>query len=620
MQRLSIVDTHPELLKEWDYEKNREQGYVPEKFSKGSSKNKVWWKCSLGHSWATFISSRIRGDGCPYCANKRVWIGFNDLESRYPEIAREWDYEKNDDSPLDIVFGADKKVFWKCSLGHCWQASPKRRTQNGNGCPVCDGKKVVKGFNDFATSFPKLVTEWNYDKNNGLLPEQFAQFSNKEVWWKCEYGHEWPMVIALRSRRKYGCPICSGNRVLKGYNDLNTKYPEIAKEWNYEKNDNLKPTDVTSGSKLSVWWKCNNGHTWKAVVSNRTLHKSGCPYCFSSSQTSFSEQAVYYFIKRDSEYDVLNRYKVVIGEKEIEVDVFIPDIFTGIEYDGIYWHKNKVESDTKKGIELDRIGIKLLRIKESTKNTIEGNIIYYNAKKDTYKNLSWAISRLEKLLGLRSKPVNVEESMIAISELCNFTALNNSLATRFPLIASEWNYERNKGLQPDQFSNGSSKKVWWRCSLGHEWQESIVARTNDKLGCPYCSGHRVLAGFNDLKTKCPDLINEWDYEKNVDVNPTDFTKGSHKKVWWTCRFGHKWQAVIKNRVNGAGCPECAKKHVKVYFKDGTSVVFDNCSICAEKFKISVSAIREFAHKNDIVGKGSKLYKLFGIVRIVYIVL
>ena len=52
-------------------------------------------------------------------------------------------------------------------------------------------------------------------------------------------------------------------------NNLEIKCPELIKEWNYGKNGDLKPKDVTFGSERKVWWICSKGHEWQAQVGNR---------------------------------------------------------------------------------------------------------------------------------------------------------------------------------------------------------------------------------------------------------------------------------------------------------------------------------------------------------------
>ena len=122
------------------------------------------------------------------------------------------------------------------------------------------------------------MAEWNYEKNGDLNPLELTAFSNRKVWWKCEKGHEWEAKIQNRSNGT-NCPYCSGKQVLKGFNDLATLYPEVAKEWHPTKNENLKPCDVAPQSHRKVWWKCEKGHEWQATIADRNAGR-GCPICY----------------------------------------------------------------------------------------------------------------------------------------------------------------------------------------------------------------------------------------------------------------------------------------------------------------------------------------------------
>ena len=127
-----------------------------------------------------------------------------------------------------------------------------------------------------------------------------------------------------------------------------------------------------------------------------------------------------------------------------------------------------------------------------------------------------------------------------------------------PTLAKEWNFEKNGDSKPENFTANSGEKVWWKCSKGHEWEATIDSR-NRGAGCPYCSGRYAIRGETDLKTLNPTLAKEWNYEKNGDLKPENFTANSRKRVWWKCNKGHEWQAVIAKRNNGNNCPICKKK-------------------------------------------------------------
>ena len=111
-------------------------------------------------------------------------------------------------------------------------------------------------------------------------------------------------------------------------------------------------------------------------------------------------------------------------------------------------------------------------------------------------------------------------------------------------LLEEWDYEKNGIITPATIGCTSKSKIWWICPRNHSYDASIGSRTKQNSGCPYCSNNKLLKGFNDLATLKPDLVKEWNHEKNKDLIPSDVLSGSTKKVWWICKYGHEWQAKI----------------------------------------------------------------------------
>ena len=135
----------------------------------------------------------------------------------------------------------------------------------------------------------------------------------------------------------------------------------------------------------------------------------------------------------------------------------------------------------------------------------------------------------------------------------------NDLATLNPSLASEWHPTKNGSLTPNMVTAGSSKKVWWLCSKGHEWETKVSTR-NRGHGCPYCSSwHKTTVTEESLAKLNPSLAIEWHPTKNGSLTPNMVTVGSSKKVWWLCSKGHEWEALVNSRNHGSGCPVCIKK-------------------------------------------------------------
>ena len=276
-----LATTHPTISAEAD-------GWDTSKFFAGSHE-KLSWQCALGHRYSATISNRTsRGSGCPICSGKIVVTGFNDLATRFPEIAREafeWD-------PATVSAGTHQKKAWKCLKGHIYQSSIAHRTgKNSRGCSVCAGKQIEKGFNDLASQFPEIAAE-----ADGWDPEKVTPGIDAKLNWKCPVGHKYAASVGSRTNLKTNCPVCINFELLTGFNDLQTRFPLIAKEasgWD--------PSTVLAGSTQKLSWKCSKGHIYSASASNRTKAKipTGCPKCGKYGFDSTSEGHLYLLEHRD---------------------------------------------------------------------------------------------------------------------------------------------------------------------------------------------------------------------------------------------------------------------------------------------------------------------------------
>jgi hypothetical protein len=156
---------------------------------------------------------RVAGTGCPYCAGRKAILGETDLRTTHPEIASEWDAEKNPDIDITKVTARSSKMAsWKCEAGHTWQARIVNRANGTHACPYCSAhprhqRRLLPGFNDLAHRNPELASEWHPSKNGTLTPAQIAVNSGKKVWWQGRCGHEWQARVANRNHGS-GCPYC----------------------------------------------------------------------------------------------------------------------------------------------------------------------------------------------------------------------------------------------------------------------------------------------------------------------------------------------------------------------------------------------------------------------------
>ena len=141
----------------------------------------------------------------------------------------------------------------------------------------------------------------------------------------------------------------------------------------------------------------------------------------------------------------------------------------------------------------------------------------------------------------------------------NYGEIMSDLQSSNPELSKEWNFEKNGDVKPSDISAGSCKKVWWKCKNGHEWEAAVSSRSKGS-GCPFCSGKRIMPGYNDLLTLNPEIAHEWHPTKNDGLEPSQVSKGSCKKVWWVCSKCHnEWVATVASRTKGSNCPFCSKK-------------------------------------------------------------
>ena len=328
-----------------------------------------------------------------------------------------------------------------------------------------------------SVTHPELAKE-----ADGWDPSALTAGSNKKHGWICKVGHKWEAVVASRTGPGRGCPFCSNKRILKGFNDLQSLYPQVASSAN-----GWDPSIVGAGSGKQFSWICKNGHIWLARVVDRTTKNYGCPTCAGKiAQIGFN--------------DLFTTH---------------PDLFN--EADG--WELELVTKGSKKRMDWKcKLGH------------------------------TWSASVASRTRGQGCPYCSGNKVLSGF----------NDLATTHPKIASQ-----SHGWDPKLISKGTHRNLEWICGLGHIFKATVKDRTTDESGCPVCSNHQLLIGFNDLQTTHPDLANE-----SYGWNPTLLVAGSRNKVQWKCELGHTWSASVASRTRMlSGCPICSNLQVLEGFND-----------------------------------------------------
>lgn len=414
---------------------------------------------------------------------------FVSLAEARPDLAKEWNYEKNGGlKPEDVSCGSNKKVWWKLPydvpddypVEHLrgkhfefeWIALIGDRNSKNLGCPFLSGQSVWNGFNDLASVRPDLAKQWHPTKNGNLRPTEVAVNSMKKVWWLFSYDvpmsysvkhlrgkhydFEWNTTVANRSKGN-GCPFFNGHAVWSGFNDLQTVNPELAKQWHPTKNGNLKPTEVTANSNKKVWWLLpyddpktgkHFDFEWSSTISGRNI-ESGCPFLYGKA-----------VLKEFNDLQTVN-----------------PEL-------AAQWHPTK-----------------------------NGNLrpadMSFGSNKKVWWLFPYDVPMNYSVKHLRGKHYDFEWQATIVERNnrkrgCPYLSGNavwkgfNDLQTVNLKLAKQWHPTKNGSLKPTEVTSNSNRKVWWLFPydapktgkhFDFEWKSKVVNR-NAGCGCPYLTTYK----------------------------------------------------------------------------------------------------------------------------------
>jgi hypothetical protein len=550
----SLHTLNPNLAKEWHPTKNDS---LTSKDITPNSNRKVWWRCSKGHEWQSTVYKRNIGRGCPYCAGQAVCED-NCLATINPVLAAEWHPTKNGDlTPNSVMPGTNKKIWWICSRKHEWKAIVNSRNQ-GRGCPYCHSKTSLLELRIYAEMknlFDKVLhrervhgvecdiyipkfklgieidgsywheqkykedkIKYNYLKRKGVVLIRIRavglkKVSQKDIYFlKNKINFNLFRKILIRISKEASLNSIIRNRIRKYM-----KKGRFENSIEYQRLTEMLPSPLpgfslaeTNKLLAAEWHPTRNG----TLTPRDYFPNSHIKVWWKCSKG------------HDWEASIVNRNKgcgcpYCAGQAVCE-DNCLTTINPVLAAE---WHP------TKNG--------------DLTPNSVVPN---------TKKKVWWECNRRHEWMNSvanRNKGRGCPYcSGKKVSE-------DNSLEKRYPLLAREWHPLKNGDLTPHNVAIKSNKKVWWICGRGHEWEAPIYNRTSGS-GCPYCAGH-IACYDNCLQTLNPILAADWHPTKNGNLSPDDVTSFSNKKVWWTCKKRHEWEARISNRSLGAKCPFCAGK-------------------------------------------------------------
>jgi hypothetical protein len=147
-------------------------------------------------------------------------------------------------------------------------------------CGVCDHRVILRGYNDMATTNPRLAREFDETANAPKTSSDVFAGSPTRYWWKCLAvdSHRFEATASNRSAAHSACPLCLGRLVISTVNDAESLFPHLALEFHPTKNGRFQLSELPANSTKLIWWTCPASHTYRATVGKRTRGE-GCHHC-----------------------------------------------------------------------------------------------------------------------------------------------------------------------------------------------------------------------------------------------------------------------------------------------------------------------------------------------------
>jgi Probable Zinc-ribbon domain len=377
------------------------------------------------------------------------------------------------------------------------EASPERTTSATIGNRVPSRRPALSpGRSSYRVAhFPQLVEQWHPSLNGDLTPGDVTFGSGKRIWWKCPVAVDHEWPAPPARRTRGSGCPFCDNQRLSITNCLATRFPLIAAEWHPTKNGKVRPRSIIAGTGRKFWWRCSE--------------------------------------------DLTHEWRTSPG-KRIEG--------SGCPYCA---HVTVAPSNC-----LATLRPELAAQWHPARN---GPLRPTDVIVGSTRTVWWRCPVARDHVWQTTC-----HARATMDEGCPFcanrqVARDNTLAARFPDLASEWHPTRNGSMGPEDIVPGSKQIVWWRCGrrVAHTWKASVARRTRDGTGCPICLG-RALTPATSLAALAPAVAAEWHPAKNGGITPSDVLAGSGKAYWWRCPVArdHVWRAPVHRRVEGTCCPFC----------------------------------------------------------------
>lgn len=566
----NFVDKPMNLLKDFrpDLEKYYDDTAIFSELAYQSNKE-PFWKCDNGHrfKFPIYAMTRHKDFYCPECDTK-VKRGVNDLETTDPELAKEFS-PNNIKKAYEYSKSNVASVLWTCKeCGNDYLYPINKRELNDKSCVYCYAGRVKTGYNDLQTVDPELAKE--YSPNNEKPASQIRRDSGYKVLWICPTcGHEYPFRVKDRTVGDNHCACCNGKKFKKGFNDLLTMYPDIIKEWS-DKNDK-KPDEVYYNSYYFAQLNCSKcGDSYTAYVYDYyNNHEDVCPGCndrravegYNDLKTVYPKLIKEWSPNNPPMEEVLyknkTQYKWICQKCGGEYLDTIQNRLDGVDNCNVC-----TDLVVQKGIN-DLVTTDPELAKEYSQNNVRKA---YEIKKSHTIRVNWICPACNNEYQASPRDREIGDNICPYCNERKAIRGVNDLVTLKPDIVPEFSPRNNKN--PEDIIADSENIYYWICPHCHgEYTYPVKDRHYNDDSCMYCNNRRVLAGFNDLATKKPELLSEYSDRNEKSASQVLYT--TVMPALWKCpACNGEYNYPVKDReLNDNSCPYCNNKTVLPGYND-----------------------------------------------------
>ncbi len=583
---IKFCEKYPQYEEWYDKEKN------PRPFKALSlyCNDLLWWKCpEHGHLFPrrAYDIDRAGRMFCPYCENRILLTGFNDLATKRPDLLKFYDYKKNELPPEEVLISSwTPDTWWHCDEGHSFQR-PVTEMCKTTSCNICNRKVVVAGINDAQFTYPEIVDVWDYDKND-CLPSEISDRSRDKYWFKCSEGHSYEAYLITMISNNFQCLVCNNILLVPGINTLIDTHPELCKE--ISPNEERNPSTLAKTATYSMMWRCEKcGGDYHYPVCDRELGDDDCPFC----NNRYTKLGVNSLV--DTHPDLAKEYSPT---NDTPVERANKNTITKAKWicpacNGEYWYsvaERELDDDSCPYCSGERplAGFNTL---ETVLDDIEeiwadSNERHYTELLPSYTQYAdWNCTVcggtypkiVKEFVALHLKGEDDCPYCNNRKPLAGFNTLEIVL-NDIDEIWADSNERHYTELLPlyTQYAD-------WNCTVcGGSYPKSIKEFVELHLkgedDCPYCNNRKPLAGFNTIDTVLDDIEEIW-AKSNV-KHYTEYLASSVCSVNWNCTvcggtYPEDINIFIKKHLSGEDdCPFCNNRKPLAGFNTLETVLND----------------------------------------------